>query len=705
MSNRLARENSPYLLQHADNPVDWYPWGDEALEKARREDKPIFLSIGYAACHWCHVMAHESFEDPDTAAILNEHFVNIKVDREERPDIDSIYMNAVVAMSGHGGWPLSVFLTPDGRPFFGGTYFPAQRRYNLPSFREILLTIARLWHHDRQQLLQSAAEITQHVIQHQITLSPSKSHLEPPLLDQAAFRLAQAYDWKNGGWGSAPKFPQPMAIEFLLGRAARGDRFALDIALHALQAMARGGMYDIIGGGFARYSTDEHWMVPHFEKMLYDNAQLARVYLHAYLLTQKEHYRQVCCETLDFIRRELGMPVNHQGQSQIAFASSLDADSEGEEGKFYTWSAHEIESALADFSPSIPLPHPSGGWVEVFMQAYGITAQGNFEGKNVLQRQKEDETLAAQFSLPLEHIPQLLQEMRNHLFKWRAGRVRPALDDKAITSWNALALIAFAEAARYLQRKDYLQIAQANANFLLTHLKRGGKLLRSWRQGRADHRAYLEDIAALTLALLSLYQSDFHHQWYQAALLLVEEMLTDYQDSRGGFFDTPVDLSTPLLRPKDLQDNATPSGNALAALALLQASVLEGREDWRVLAEEVLVGVQGLVGRYPLFFSKWLCAIDFALQPIKEIAILGDSNHTLTQEMLAIVRQEFHPFYMVAYSPYPPSPQAPALLKDRPLLNNLPTAYVCYRFACQQPVNDPLALRQQLHKSRHKSTV
>jgi uncharacterized protein YyaL (SSP411 family) len=696
MSNRLAGENSPYLLQHAENPVDWYPWGEEALEKARREDKPIFLSIGYAACHWCHVMAHESFEDQDTAAILNEHFVSVKVDREERPDLDNIYMSAVTAMTGQGGWPMSVFLTPEGQPFFGGTYFPPVRRYNMPAFREILLTIARLWREDRQQLTQSAQEIARRLMEMQTSIQDSQP-LDPAFLDQAAFRLAQSYDWQHGGWGKAPKFPQPMAIEFLLGRAAQGDRMAMDIALHALDTMAKGGTYDVIGGGFARYSTDNQWLIPHFEKMLYDNAQLAQVYLHGYLLSGRQVYRRICCETLDFMRRELA--VQHKPTSG-GFYSSLDADSEGEEGKFYLWEIEEIRSILRSFQPNLPaLKNRSIDWAEFFIQAYDVQPNGNFEGKTVLQRKMDDTALAQNYSLEMDDIPELISQMHERLYKVRAQRVWPALDDKALTAWNSLALIAYAEAGRYLQRQDYTQIARATADFLLTELRVNRKLMRSWRNGNARHNAYLEDIAGLALGLIALYQSDPDVRWFEAAVQLVEEMNEHYSDPAGGFFDTRDDHEALLLRPKDMQDNATPSGNALAALALLQLSIYTGRSDWRARAETMLGAIQEVAARYPTAFAKWLCGLDFALQPIQEVAILGDLTQAGAQALIAVIWEKFRPFCLVAMSSYPPSEKAPMLLKDRPLLNEQATAYVCRNFICRQPVSAADELRKQLDGS------
>ncbi len=673
MPNRLANENSPYLLQHANNPVDWYPWGPEALEKARREDKPIFLSIGYAACHWCHVMAHESFEDTDTAVLMNEHFVNIKVDREERPDLDGIYMQAVTAMTGQGGWPMSVFLTPEGQPFYGGTYFPPVRRYNMPAFREVLQAIAAAWRADRASLLENAHKLTDHLRQSAVT-PVNAAPLDPQTLDLAAAALAQSYDWKDGGWGNAPKFPQPMAIEFLLRKATRGDSFARDIAAHALKTMAKGGMYDVAGGGFARYSTDDRWLVPHFEKMLYDNAQLALAYLHGWLVTQEAKFRQVCEETLDFVVREMTHPEG-------GFFSSLDADSEGREGKFYVWTLGEIQAALGD---------PQD--VAFLTAAYRLTATGNFEGKNILQRALEDDQLAEKFGLPVGDVPARMRALHARLLAARSQRIRPATDDKCITAWNALMLAAFAEAARCLDRPDYLATAQRNAHFLLGNLVQDGRLLRSWRDGKARHNAYLEDYAALIIALLSLYQSDPNPRWYTAAANLAEEMIAHFPDSSGGFFDTRDNHEALLTRPKDLQDNATPSGSALAALALLQIAALTGEGRYRDLAEAAIGPIQPTAGRFPTAFSFWLCALDFAIGPVKEVAILGDQDSTLA----GVLWETYRPRMVTARSQFPPSPGCPPLLEGRPLINGQPTAYVCQNFVCRLPVNSPADLRAQL---------
>jgi uncharacterized protein YyaL (SSP411 family) len=700
MTNHLVHETSPYLLQHAENPVEWYPWGPEALEKARRQDRPIFLSIGYAACHWCHVMAHESFEDAATAAYMNAHFVNIKVDREERPDLDGIYMQAVVALTGQGGWPMSVFLTPDGTPFYGGTYYPPVRSYNLPGFSELLQAVAQAWEHDRPGLIESGQQILE-----QVRAQVGAPHADAPqagaytsplqdTLEQADTRLAQSYDWTHGGWGRAPRFPQPMAIEYLLRRASRGERPALEMAVHALQAMAKGGMYDVVGGGFARYSTDELWRTPHFEKMLYDNAQLAAVYLHAWLVCRDAGlghtaplpseinslapaFRRVCEHTLDFVLREMTHPLG-------GFYSSLDADSEGIEGKFYVWSPQEIRLALG-----------SDLEADFIIAAYQVTEAGNFEGRNILQRSLSDAQLAERFNLEPEAVAGRLEGLHARLLARRAQRVRPGSDDKVLVSWNALMLAVLAEAGRYLHRPDYLAAAQRNARFLLEHLYPDGRLRRSWR---ARHAAYLEDYAALILGLLALNASDGNVEWYAAALRLADDMAAHYADPDGGFFDTRADAEALLYRPKELQDNATPSGSALAACALLQLAAYGDRLEARQTAEAMLASMQALMGRHPTAFAQWLCAADFALGPVDEVALLGEISHPGMEALLNALWQRYRPRQVTARSTYPPAPGSPALLRDRPLKDGLPTAYVCRGSVCLQPTNAPDELEGQLGK-------
>jgi len=674
--NRLSNENSPYLLQHAENPVDWYPWGEAAFERARKEDKPIFLSIGYAACHWCHVMAHESFEDADTATVMNESFVNIKVDREERPDLDSIYMNAVVAMTGQGGWPMSVFLTPDGEPFFGGTYFPPVSRHNLPSFREVLEYIRDAWRNNREPLLRSGKEIGEHLRQI-YSAGEAGQNLNAASLDKAAFALAQAYDWKNGGWGHAPKFPQPMVIEYLLKRASHGDKFALEIATHALSVMARGGMYDVVGGGFARYSTDGDWLIPHFEKMLYDSAQLARVYLHAYLLTEKDEFLRICKATSDFITRELTHPMG-------GFYSSLDADSEGQEGRYYLWTVDQIRDAL---------PHPEDA--DLAIAAYGVTASGNFSGSNVLQRTLSDREIADHYDLPLKEIWFKLDGINRQLLQVRELRGKPGLDDKVLLAWNALGLCLFSECSVYLC-VGWVEVAIRNANFLIRNLWSQTGLMRSWRNGAAQHPAFLEDYAGLGLALLSLYQVDPQPYWFQTAYRLAEMMLDLFYNPSEGFFDTHQGHTHLFARPRDLQDNATPSGTSQATLLLLKLAGYTGRDDWREIAETSLIPLQDVASRYPLAFGNWLCTLDFALAAPQEVAIIGNPDDTRTRALVEAVWSEYRPNIIYAQSDYPAPRGSPDLLVNRPLKNGQPTAYVCKNLVCKEPVTDPQELLAQL---------
>lgn len=675
MPNHLDRSTSPYLLQHAYNPVDWYPWGAEALEKARREDKPIFLSIGYAACHWCHVMAHESFENPETAAIMNAHFINIKVDREERPDLDSIYMSAVVALTAQGGWPMSVFLTPDLQPFYGGTYFPPEPRHGLPGFRELLLAMSEAWKGQREEITRVSGQIAAHLIE-QSTRVKSGGAFVPALLGAASHALIDSYDWNHGGWGAAPKFPQPMTIDFLLRRYLAGESEALKPVVHVLSAMARGGLYDVVGGGFARYSTDNDWRVPHFEKMLYDNAQLAQVYLRAWQVTGEASFRRVVEETLGFVAREMLSPEG-------GFYSSLDADSEGEEGKFYVWTLEELRSILGEAA-------------DFFESAYDVTAKGNWEGKTVLQRAVDDATLASRRGLSGERAAERLAECHAKLLAFRNTRVRPSTDEKVLTAWNGLMLSAFAEAGRVFNNGQYLEIATRNANFLLTVLHQDGKLRRAWHAGQAGKEVFLEDYASLILGLLELYQTDFNNRWFLEAHGLAEEMLQRFSDPTGGFFDTPSEAETLLTRPKDLQDNATPSGNALAAEALLKLAAFIGKAEWPEQAEKALGLVADLSVRHPTAFGRWLSAADFALGNVKQVAIIGAVSDNRTMAFIGEIRKAYRPNMVVAVSFYPPPEGVPALVTDRPLVDGKPTAYVCDGFICRQPVTNPEDFRKQL---------
>jgi len=701
MPNHLISETSPYLLQHANNPVNWYPWGEEAIKKARAENKPIFLSIGYAACHWCHVMAHESFEDSDTASFMNEHFVNIKVDREERPDLDTIYMQATVAMTGSGGWPMSVFLTPDLKPFFTGTYFPPVARYNMPSFKDVLAGIARTWKEQQSEAARVGNEVSNHLQQAFSINIQSDSAFTQEHLDMAVKNLLDNYDWGNGGWGSAPKFPQPMAVEFLLQRAIQAAEFAESIekknsensvvsvandseilqpALHALRTMARGGMYDVVGGGFSRYSVDNFWRVPHFEKMLYDNALLTRAYLHAWQITGDPFFKRIVAEALHFIEHEMTHPEG-------GFYSSLDADSEHEEGKFYVWTLDETRAALKDDS-------------DFFEAAYGITARGNWEGKTVLQRALDDASLAARFKLDVEAVPSKLADCHSQLLLARAKRVRPGTDDKVLTSWNGLMLAAMAEAARTFSEPElqtkYTKLATRNAEFLLSQLRPNGKLKHSWREGKTTDAVFLEDYAALILGLLELYQTDFNDTWFAAAKELADEMIELFNDPAGGFFDTSKHGETLLLRPKDTQDNATPSGNALACEALLKLAAFTDEGTYRDLAEKSLGLVVGMAVRYPTAFARWLSAADFALGKVKQIALVSEAGGEEASELARVVRSAFRPNVVIAASAYPPSADAPALLKERPLKNGKATAYVCEGFVCKNPVTSIAELKELL---------
>jgi uncharacterized protein YyaL (SSP411 family) len=677
MMNLLKNENSPYLLQHAENPVDWFPWSEEALQRAREEDKPIFLSIGYAACHWCHVMAHESFEDAQIAKIMNEHFINIKVDREERPDIDALYMDAVVALTGQGGWPMSVFLTPAGKPFHGGTYYPPQPRQNLPSFRDLLLQIATLWKEERHRLLQIANNLSEHIVDKNIVI-PTAESLRPKALRPVVETLFRQYDWKHGGWGQAPKFPQSKVIEYIFRHAARNkDQLACDMAIHALRKMANGGMYDLVGGGFHRYAVDNRWLVPHFEKMLYDNALLAQVYLYAWQITHDDFFRQVSLDTLSFLKREM---LDSQG----GFYSSLDADSEGEEGLYYVWESEEIHEAIDD--PQL---------AQFAMDAFGITVHGNFGGRNIPFLARDVVSLSKHHNRSQEDIQHILKDAKSRLLSFREKRTPPALDDKVIASWNGLALSTFSIAARILSSDEDLQIAQRLANFLLNEMVIDGKLRRSWRQGTARFMAYLEDHAALGLGLLDLYQADFNPHWYERAIALGDEILMRFTDPKGGFFDTGDDHETLISRPKSVQDNPIPSGNTLAVSFLHKLYAMTGEVKYSDPAETAIRGMQEQALKYPLAFAGWLCEIDFALGPQLQLAIVGNPETDDFQRMKTVADQTFLP-NLVLSGGMPDTDSSPPLLAHRTMIEGSCTAYLCQGFACRIPTTSPTGLHEQL---------
>ena len=655
MPNRLAAESSPYLLQHSDNPVEWYPWGPEALARARAEDRPILLSIGYSACHWCHVMERESFEDPATATYMNEHFVNIKVDREERPDLDALYMEAVQAISGHGGWPMTVFLDPEAVPFHGGTYFPPTERHGMPSFQMVMEAVIVAFQQKREELRERGPQTRAHLAAI-AELAPSDTDPDLELLESATETLTAAADLSAGGFGAAPKFPPASALELLLARA-QGEIVEL-----TLDAMLAGGIYDQIGGGFSRYTVDAHWQIPHFEKMLYDNALLARTYLHGYQAIGHQRYRRVCEETLDWALREMRGPEG-------GFFSALDADSEGEEGRFYTWAPGEIRAIL-------------GPGAEAFLTHYGATESGNFEGRNVLH-------LPAGAAAP---APPGLPAAREALYLARAKRTWPNLDDKRLCSWNALMISALAEAGALFEREDYLDAARRCAEFVLeSMLDSKGHLLRTYRDGSAQLNAYLEDHAFLLEALLGLYQASFEQRWFEQARSLAESMIARFADpKRGGFYSTSDDHEALIARRKEAADHPIPSGNSSAAMGLLRLHAISGDRRFAEHAESVFRLFASTAARHPESFAYLLCALDFHLSPTTEVALIGEDLAPLAR----VLRSGYRPHLVIAGAAHGAS--SPELLAGRSAIGGRPSAYVCEHFSCRAPVTDPARLAELL---------
>jgi uncharacterized protein len=666
--NRLARESSPYLLQHAHNPVDWFAWGDEAFARAKADDKPILLSVGYSACHWCHVMERESFENPDIAAVMNRHFVSVKVDREERPDVDQIYMQAVQSMTGHGGWPMTVFLTPDGVPFYGGTYFPPADRHGLPGFPRLLEALADAWRNRRDEILRSSGQIAEQLGQAD-RLRRSAQLLTDEILFSAFQGISGQFDEELGGLGGAPKFPQPMIWEFALRFWKRsGNERAREMVTRTLTSMARGGIYDQLGGGFHRYSVDARWLVPHFEKMLYDNAQLASLYLHAWLAFGDVEYRRVCEETLDYVLREMTDPAG-------GFYSAQDADSEGEEGKFFVWTADEMRAIL----PSDDAARALAYW--------GVDRGSNFEGKNILY-------------VAGEPAPETVAAARTLLLAARERRVHPGRDDKVLASWNGLACRALAEAGRALDRPDYVAAAGRNAEFVLGAMRRDGRLLRTWRSGQARLNGYLEDHAMVASALLELYEATFERRWLDAARALADEMLRLFwDDAAEGFYDTGSDHERLIVRPRNLFDNAVPSGSSLAAETLLRLAVLTGDSRYEARALAVLRPLADLMSRHPSGFGRFLCALDFHLAPKLEVALVGP-----TPQALAPLAREVFGRYLpsrVVAGMAPVDAHAAAgvpLLEGRRGVDGGPTAYVCRNYACELPVTESAALAARIER-------
>ena len=680
MPNRLINETSPYLLQHANNPVDWYPWGEEALARARDEDKPILLSIGYSACHWCHVMERESFENDATAEIMNSHFISIKVDREERPDLDAVYMEAVQMLTGSGGWPMTVFLTPECKPFFGGTYFPPVDRHDMPGFPRLLETVALAYRNSHTEIQRVTGQLTEQMGR-TANMPPGSGALDESILHHAYNQLATNFDYQNGGVGSAPKFPQPMTLEVLLRYHALGhnDR-ALTMFELTLDKMARGGIYDQIAGGFHRYSTDSFWLVPHFEKMLYDNALLARLYLHAWLATGRSLYRRITEETLDYVLRE--MTGEHGG-----FYSATDADSEGEEGKFFVWSPDEISAALGNEDAGL------------FSEYFGVSQRGNFEGKNILNIPVKAADFAERQGVPLEQLVEIIRRGKETLWHMRKEREHPLLDDKSLASWNGLMLRALAEAGSALGRQDYLVAASRNAEFLMNDMRSDGRLLRSYREGQAKLPGFLEDYSFVADGLLALYEATFERRWLDAVVELTDQMITLFwDDSAGAFYDTGRDHEELVVRPRDVFDNAQPCGGSVASDLLLRLSLITGNDDYASKAVVPLRTLAELMGRAPAGTGRWLAALDFYLSTPKEVAVIGPGGDQATQALLGAVYSRYLPNRVLVGAGGEAEADASGLplLMGRGMLNGLPTAYVCENYACQLPVTGAESLNAQL---------
>ena len=687
MPNQLINETSPYLLQHAHNPVEWYPWGEAALAKSREEDKPILLSIGYSACHWCHVMERESFEDEAIAALMNANFVNVKVDREERPDLDAVYMEAVQMLTGSGGWPMTVFLTPEGKPFYGGTYFPPTDRMNMPGFPRVLLAVTEAYRTNRGEVERVTGQLTEQMGRSG-QLPRSNDLLSVDVLHEAYSRLAANFDYQNGGFGAAPKFPQPMTPEFLLRYYRHGyNPRALDLVELTLEKMAYGGMYDQLGGGFHRYSTDAFWLVPHFEKMLYDNALLARLYLHAYQLTGKELYRRITEETLDYVLREMTDPLG-------GFYSAQDADSEGVEGKFFVWTPEEIREVLGEADGNL-----LGGY-------YGVTDAGNFEGASILNVPQALPDFAVERGISEDALSELLARGKGKLLERREERVHPFRDDKVIASWNGLMLKAFAEAGVALKRPDYLAAALANANFLHDEMTRNGRLLRTYREGQAKLQGYLEDYACVADGYLALYEATFQRVWLDWAVALADTMIELFwDDGVGGFYDTGIEHEALVTRPRDVFDNAQPCGGSVAAEVLLRLAVITGNADYNLKGAQPLRSLSRLMTQAPGGAAYWLGVLDFYVSIPKEIAIIGSKGEADTEALLETVFSRFLPNKVVVGHDAGRLPDSAdtlvavegiPLLEGRGKLDGKATAYVCENYTCQLPVTDAVALAAQL---------
>ena len=673
-SNRLSEETSPYLLQHDHNPVDWYPWDDEAFEKAKNEDKPIFLSIGYSTCHWCHVMEHESFENEKVAEIMNELFVSIKVDREHRPDVDEIYMNAVIMMTGSGGWPLSVFLTPEGKPFYGGTYFPLRDAYGRPGFERVLLSVAEAWKNRRQELVGSAAKMTELL---QIPTPPTdNSNLSPEIVNKVFVSFRNSFDAVNGGFGTAPKFPQPTNLSMLLRYWYRtADNKALEMVEKTLDAMANGGIYDHIGGGFHRYSTDAQWLVPHFEKMLYDQALLSKVYLEAYQITKKGRYTQIAREIFDYVLRDMTDPAG-------GFYSAEDADSEGKEGTFYLWDPEQIASILNKEE------------AQLFNTYYGVTKEGNFEeGKTILNTSTLIEQIERESRKDRVEIENILSAARAKIFQERAKRIRPYRDEKIITAWNGLMISSLAYGGAALREEKYIKAAKHSAEFLLGILRKNGRFMRYYRNGQVVQKGFLDDYTFTTMALLDLYEATFDVKWLIEAKSLSNQMIELFADTeKGGFFLTSKDGEKLITRTKPGSDGAVPSGNSVAALALLKLGRLTMDEHFTEQGDKVIDAFSRQLERTPAYSSMMVMALDFRLGPTQEIIIAGKANSPDVKQMLKLIHSTFSPDAVVLL--HEPDNADSALYDIVPFINNQTaidgkaTTYVCEDYICKEPVHN-----------------
>jgi uncharacterized protein YyaL (SSP411 family) len=676
--NRLQNESSPYLLQHRDNPVDWYPWGPEALELAKRTDRPILLSVGYAACHWCHVMAHESFEDEETARVMNELFVNIKVDREERPDIDAVYMQAVQAMTGSGGWPMTVFLTPAGVPFYGGTYYPREERYGMPAFKRVLTAVAEAYRERRAGVEETGEKLREMV--YEAALPRAGGAVTAQTLHLAYRNLAAQFDERNAGFGGAPKFPPSMTLEFLLAYSRRtGTEQALDMVRRTFLAMARGGIYDQIGGGLHRYSVDERWLVPHFEKMLYDNALLVRLGVHLYQATGDSEVRRVTEETIEWLAREMT-------SASGGFYSSLDADSEGHEGKFYVWTVDELREALGDDAP-------------VAISYWGASREGNFEGTNILYVPDGARVVAARLGVTEVEVRATIARVRDRLFEVRARRVRPGLDDKVIAAWNGLMLRGVAEAARVFGHEHHRELAVGNAEFLWRELVRDGRVHRTHKDGVTKEVGFLEDHAAVALGFLDVYACTFDRVWVERAVELAGTMVDRFYDREARvFYDTPHDHEALITRPRDLTDNATPAGQSLAADLLLRAAEYTGNDGYREIAERVVGESAELLARHATAFGHALTTADMMVHGAVELVVASDGQPAEGTSLARAAASVFVPSLVLAGGT-DDALAALAIGAGKTAVGGSPTGYVCRRYTCDAPTQQADELTKQLAKA------